>query len=431
MTAGPRRLAVVALVVFTLVVVSVVPWRRGAIYAGGADAVVVAKALVALVALAAAAALFAAARMRGSTGARSLTLLVAIACVSALGALSTGDPDASLVLVVRLLIASATVVLVVRSVAPEVVITALLTAMGAVAVFTAVTGLLAGVTDGRLAGGLPEMAPNVLAGLAGPPVLGIAALFARRGIRAWSGLAFVVLVAIVLATGSRTSLLVVVVGVVLTLAHSRRLPASTVVATIAAVPVLAGIVLLTDTVGQAVSRGQNLQELSSFSSRTVAWDAVLATPFDTWAKWIGVGLAAKTVEVQERWRDSQVLDSSWVSIIAQAGIVGTVLLVVWVIGVVAASVRDRRLGGLTTPLLVLILIRSFTENGLVESSSTFVLFLAVSLVLEPASRFPDLSRPPGDYRLAEPLPRIAAPSLTRATKEHSAVSPAPATGRDG
>jgi hypothetical protein len=421
MTSTPRRLSAAVLLVFVLLVVSVVPWRRGAIYTGGADSVVVAKAVVAIVALGLAAAVYVVSRRRGTVGARGLTLIVAIAAVSTLGALSTTDPGPSLVLVVRLLIATATIVLVVRVAPPLTVISMVLAAMGAVAVFTALSGLLVGITDGRLAGGFPEMAPNVLAGLAGPPALGLTAYIARRGIRPASGLLFVTFVAIVLATGSRTSLLVVVVGIVLVLLHSSRLPASTAIAGIAAVPVLVGLLALNDSVSQALSRGQNAQELLTLSARTVAWEAVLSTPFDTWDKWIGVGLASKTVEVQERWRDVQVLDSSWVSSIAQAGVIGTILLAVWVIWTLADSVRNRELRAITTPLLVLVLIRSFTENGLYESSATFVLFLVLALVLEPTTRFPVAATVPTRYLLAAPLPHT--------TREHSGVATAAAIVR--
>src|SRR5690606_27210656 len=129
-------------------------------------------------------------------------------------------------------------------------------------------------------------------------------------------------------------------------------------------------------------RGQSYEEPVAVSSRTGAWEVGLATALDQWEKWIGIGLAAKLVPVQERWRDEQVLDSSWVSILAQAGLIGTVLLLAWVVMTSAESIRRRDLAALTTPLLAVILIRSITENGLIESSPTFVLFLTIALVLE-------------------------------------------------
>ncbi|MCU1421123.1 MAG: hypothetical protein JWN36_774, partial [Microbacteriaceae bacterium] len=46
----------------------------------------------------------------------------------------------------------------------------------------------------------------------------------------------------------------------------------------------------------------------------------------------------------------------------------------------------------------------YTENGLIESSPTFMLLLALSLVLEPGPRYPGRARPQRPYALAEPLP---------------------------
>lgn len=376
-----RRLWVALFVVFLLVVLSVVPWRRGAIYSGGVDIVVVAKAVLSFVAFGLAVGVRALGERRPIVGARSLTLLSAITAVSALGAIGAGDPSPSLVLVVRIVIVAATVAVLVAAADARTVLVTLLAAMGAVAAVSGLTGAVMGDAT-RLAGGVPEMAPNVLAGLAAPPLIGVAVDLARRGIRPAGGVAFLGLLAIVLATGSRTSLAVALLGILLVLLHVRRLPPSVMIAAIATVPAVYALFAFTDGAAQSLSRGQSLDEIATLSSRTVAWEAVLATPVDTWDKWIGVGLAAKLVPVQERWRDEQVLDSSWVSVIAQAGLIGTVLLLAWVVMTVAASLRRRDLAALTTPLLAVILIRSFTENGLIESSATFVLFLAVALVLE-------------------------------------------------
>jgi hypothetical protein len=393
-----RRLWVALLAVFLLVVLSVVPWRRGAIFDGGVDTVVIAKAIISFLAFGLALAVRAASAHRGVVGLRSLALLAGITAVSALGAIGAGDPMPSLVLTVRIVIVAATVVVLVAAAPPRTALMTLLAAMGAVAVFSGLTGAIIGGSD-RLAGGIPEMAPNVLAGLAGPPLIAVALDLASRGIRWSSGSAFAALLAIVLATGSRTSLAVVLVGILLVLLHVRRLPASVMIVAIASVPAVFALFAFNDTVARSLSRGQSIDELATLSSRTVAWEAALATPFDTWDKWIGIGLAAKLVPVQERWRDEQVLDSSWVSIIAQAGIIGTALLLAWVVATVADSIRRRDLAMLTTPLLAVILIRSFTENGLIESSSTFLLFLAIALTLEPGSRNPAPPRH-GSYRLA-------------------------------
>lgn len=398
-----KRFALVFLVL-VLAVVSVVPWRRGSIYSGGADPVVVAKAVVGLIAFGSAVALRSTARVATSIGVRTLSLLAGIVLVSAVGAFAAGDGVAASVLTIRIALVAVTVVIVTKSAPPLIVLSALLAALGAVAVVSALTGAMQGFTDGRLSGGIPEMAPNVLAGLAAPPAIGLAADVVRRGVRLPNTAALVAMISIVVYTESRTALIVVMVGVALALLCGRKVAPSTAIVAIVAAPILYAVVTFTDTATQLLARGQNVQELSTLSSRTVAWEAVLARPFDSWGKWIGVGLAAKTVAVQQRWRNEQVLDSSWVSVIAQAGIIGATLLVIWIVITSIESLRRRELRAVAAPLLAMLLIRGFTESGLIDSSATFLLFLTVSLILEPGTRFPGRSKPQPRYQLAAPLP---------------------------
>jgi len=108
--------------------------------------------------------------------------------------------------------------------------------------------------------------------------------------------------------------------------------------------------------------------------------------------------------VQQRWRDEQVLDSSWVSAIAQAGIIGATILAIWIVITSVESLRSRELRALTVPLLAMLLIRGFTESGLIDSSATFLLFLTISLILEPGTQFPGKSKSLPHYQLATPLP---------------------------
>jgi hypothetical protein len=394
--------------ILTLVVVSVVPWRTNDIYDGGADSVVIAKALVSISALGLSFLYYLRSPVKGTVGVRTLTLFLGIVVISALGAMAAGEASAALVLTVRILIVAATVTLVVKSSPPLTVLSTLLAALGAVAIVSAVTGAAHGLDDGRLAGGVPQMAPNVLAGLAAPPALGLAAHIVRVGLRPWNVGLLLGFVVIVFATGSRTALIVVFVGIACAFLAGGRLPASTAIMTIAVIPFAYALVVFTDTVATTFARGQSIEQISTLSSRTVAWQAVLSTPTDSWAKWIGIGLAAQTVEVQQRWRDVQVLDSSWVSVIAQAGVIGTLLLVIWCVMTSVESVRTRGLSALTTPLLIMLLIRSFTENGLIESSPTFLLFLAISLVLEPGTKFPGKTTRGIEYPLAIPLPALRA-----------------------
>ncbi|MHA6669455.1 O-antigen ligase family protein [Homoserinimonas sp. A447] len=371
-----------------LVVLSVVSWRPDTLYAGGADPVVIAKALVALTAFLFALAIYHRNRMRGRVGIRSLSFLIAIVAVSCLGALAAGDPVPSLVLAVRIILVAATVYTLSCTTTPLDLLRSLLIAMGILSIIGAVTGIPEFLAEGRLASGIPAMRPNELAGLAAPPLVGLAIEITRAGLRTHTAVLMLSFSVIVLATGSRTTLFVAVLAIVLTIMLSWPLPQSAGIVLILLAPVAYTIVAFTDLVAQVAVRGQNLQELATLSSRTIAWQAVLDIPMDTWHKWIGAGLAVKTVEVDERWWETQVLDSSWVSVLSQTGIIGLVLVFVWVFLTLVESGRSPQLRNLTFPLLVLLLVRSVAENGLVESSVIFVLFFCISLLLEPGHRSP-------------------------------------------
>jgi O-antigen ligase len=399
-----RSLWVLLFGVLTVVVVSAVPWRTGDIYNGGVDPVVIAKAIVGITGFALALLLYFWSTARGRVGVRSLSLFAGIVLISTIGAIAAGNAGAALVLTVRIVLMAATVVAVVKSAPPMVVLTAMLAALGAVAIVSAATGAAYGFHGGRLSGGIPQMAPNGLAGLAAPPAIGLAADIVKRGIRPWNAGLLLVQLVIIFATGSRTTLIVTVVGIGLTLLFARRIAVSTAIASIVAVPFFYVIAAFTGTVATLLARGETIDQISTLNSRTVAWEAVLATPVDSWDKWIGVGLAAKTVAVQQLYRDVQVLDSSWVSVIAQAGIIGTVLLVIWFVTTSWESFRRSALTPIAVPLMAILLIRSFTENGLIESSPTFMLFLAISLFLEPASRMAGNEKRAAPYQLASPLP---------------------------
>jgi O-Antigen ligase len=407
-----RTLWVLVFSISLIAVISIVPWRRGGIYGGGVDRVVAAKAALELLAFGLAFALHATRRVVGSVGVRSLSLLAGIVIISTIGAFATGDGTASLVLSVRLAIVAATVVLIVKSAPPLIVLNSLLAAMAAVAIFAAVTGLSHGLNGGRLSGGIPNFQANMLAGLAAPSAVAIGAYIARRGFRLWSLALLALLGGIVFATGSRTALLVVFVGLILAVLTASRIPISTMIVALISAPLVYCVFAFTNTIPDVVARGQNTDQLLSLTSRTVAWDAVFAIPNDSWPKWIGFGLAAKTVAVQDRFRNVQVLDSSWVSVLAQAGIIGTLLLAIWVALTTVDSLTNPGLRGLALPLLAALLIRSVTESGLVDSNSMFLLLLTISLVLERGTKYPSANTPPPQFQMATPLPFTTRPKVS-------------------
>lgn len=400
MSASPRSRGSAALVgIWLLVVLSVVSWRPDTLYDGGADPVVIAKALVAFTAFGCAIAVCTTRPTRGRVGIRSSFFLLTTVAISCLGALATGDAMPSLVLAVRIVLVAATVYVLTITAAPVHVLRTLLIAMGILTVVGAVTGIPELLAEGRLASGIPAMRPNELAGLAAPPLVGLAVEIARRGMTTRTAALMLGFTVILFATGSRTTLLVTVIAIVLAIALSWPVPHSTGIALILLVPVSYAIVAFTDVVSQVAVRGQSLDQLMTLSARTVAWEAVLDIPMDTWLKWIGAGLAVKTVEVDQRWWDTQPLDSSWVSVLGQAGILGLALVSFWVLLTVIDSARSSELRTITLPLLALLLIRSLAENGLIESSVIFVLFFCISLMLEPGHRDPVHQQKPVQYPL--------------------------------
>src|SRR5690606_42051061 len=58
---------------------------------------------------------------------------------------------------------------------------------------------------------------------------------------------------------------------------------------------------------------------------------------------------------------------SWISLLAQSGIIGTVIAAVWIAGVVFRAMKTAKARTLYLPLLAFILVRSFMENGLIDA----------------------------------------------------------------
>jgi hypothetical protein len=219
MTAQPRfavRLAAL------LVVIGAVGWRRGEYFAGSLDPVVVAKACVSLLALALALVAVSAqpaARRRLGTG--SLWLLGILLGGSVFGALTYGNLVAGGVVAVRVALIGATMVLLLRAASGLQVLMSIAWACGIVAVTAALTGLPT-LAEGRLAGRIPAIDPNELALLAGVVVVVLAwrAVLGEAGLAAAVPAAF--FLAVVWATGSRTGLLMLLLGVLVMALYVRR-----------------------------------------------------------------------------------------------------------------------------------------------------------------------------------------------------------------
>jgi hypothetical protein len=427
---GAQRPVWLMIVVWLLVVASIITWRRGQIFTGTIDVVVVAKAIVALVATSIAAVLALSAPRRRRVGGISLGFISLIAAISLLGSMLGYETGSSVILVVRILLLALTVLMLVSIYPTTSIIWTLLAAMGAVGLFASITGFDSYLVDGRLFGGIPPLAPNELSALLLPPIVGLTYIIVRRGLVIWALIPLLALMAATYATGSRTGLAVMALGIVLALLFARPLTHAVVVTILTLVPIIYIGLTFTSVLEQTVSRGQDTSTLLTFTGRTVAWTAVLSTPTDSWQWWIGQGLALKKVAVPGQYWNQQVLDSSWISSIAQTGLIGTTLLLAFVIFAFVRSSKNLKLRGLTTPLLVLIVVRSFFENGLVESSVTFTVFFTLSVLLESGThdtfRSVHHAYRPTSISLAEPrilsFPATLTPRFAQKTSRKTALS---------
>ncbi|MER1995483.1 MAG: O-antigen ligase family protein [Arthrobacter sp.] len=388
--------------IWLLLLGSTVAWRKGFYYDGGADAVVLAKAACQALACLLAVALAACAPQRRKIPGWPFLLLVLFVSVSLLGAVAVGDVGASAVLAARLLLVAAAVGFLLAASTTQSALKPLLVAMAIVGLVSAASGLPGLLSGQRLAGVFPPLHANAIAMLCGVPAIALAHNLLRgKGTFVQVSLLGVLLGA-VLATESRTALLGLALAAAVIVLSLRRMRRSVAVGLLALGTVILPALLYTPALMNMVMRPGSAS-LLTLNSRTLAWETVLDTSARTWERWVGGGLSIKTVAVEGQYWDSQVLDSSWISALAQAGVLGTLVLAVWSICLLSRSLR-RAPDSFLPAMLLFLLLRSFLENGLTEVSTSFLLFFAISLVVwepragaaeaAPARSYPAITRPP-------------------------------------
>jgi O-antigen ligase len=379
-----RRRRRLSFLIAALLVIGTVDWRRGAYFSGSLDPVVVAKAAVTLLALLLAFAMAQQSPARRRLGTGSLWWLGVVLGSSVFGALGAGTFLAGAVVAVRVAIVGATVFFLLRAVPVEQLLGDVAWACAGVAVVSAGTGLPT-LSSGRLAGGIPAMDPNALALLTGVVVvlLGWRAVMGRAG---WpSAAAAVAFLGVMWVTGSRTAVLMLLLGVLVMLLHIRRPRVGLVVGGLVLVAVAAVAAVTTGAVSGFAER--NGTGADSLDSRFVAWRAALSLADTFWRTAFGSGLSMKIIPVHGPWRDTQPLDSSWVSLFVQAGVLGLAVSAAWVGWVVRNACRaPHRHRVLFLGLVIFLVGRSLLESGLFDATPAFVLFLAVSLAAEGGSR---------------------------------------------
>ena len=374
----------VAAVTFMLLASTVV-WRRGDIFTGGVDVVVAGKGLLSVLALAVA---FFTAVSRGAArrklGTGSLWFLGVLLTASVFGALTYGTLIPSGVIAVRVAIVALTVFLLLRTAPPHQVLAGLVWSSGVIAVVGAGTNL-GSAGSGRLEGGLPPLNPNELAMLASFVVLAVAWQIVLGEVRWYLWATAGIFLGIVWLTGSRTGLLMLVAALVVMAAHMRRpSPALVVSALVAAAT---GILLATYTGGVIEFLERDGTGTSTLDSRFIAWSAAETWAETGWQTAFGGGLSVKLIPVAGQWWDTQLLDSSWVSALVQAGLVGLVTAVVWVLWVLrGARLAPRPYRILFLGMLVYIVGRSVLESGLFDATPAFLMFMTISILGEGGAR---------------------------------------------
>jgi hypothetical protein len=129
------------------------------------------------------------------------------------------------------------------------------------------------------------------------------------------------------------------------------------------------------------TRGEDSQQLTSLTGRTNFWGAVLAEQRPETNKILGSGLSADSI-------DGLPIDSSWLSIYQDQGIVGEVIIATMLLLLLLTALMRPRgpTRAIALFLIVYCLIASITETGLGEASQYLLdLTLAASLIAPPVA----------------------------------------------
>lgn len=384
-----------------MLVMSVVTWRAQTVFGGGLDSVVLAKAGLGCMALALAWAARVTTRHPEPMSNVFVWLAVTYVVVSSFGAWSAGGLRVSGVISIRVLLMVVTLILLVKAFPRLQVLNDLLVSFAIVAIVSAVTGLPSLASSGRLHGGLPQMHSNELSLLCAIPLIGLIHLVLQHRATARHAALFVALFSALIATGSRTALITVILAALVILVQTRRFPTWVALLLTTLVPILLYVATRTEALNAYFDRqGPGEGDLSTLNSRSVVWTASLDYAQTSWTTWLGSGLAVKRIPVSGQFWDVQNLDSSWVSALVQAGWVGAILLAVWVTLLIGATVRtERPMRLILQGVLAALLLRSLLESGLVDGSPAFLAFFLVSLISGPRQwTWRSAETPPGQSR---------------------------------
>jgi len=202
--------------------------------------------------------------------------------------------------------------------------------------------------------------------------------------------------AILVLTHTRTALLAMIVGLLVggaSLFLAKRRVRRT-FATVLLVVVVVGIPAL-PLLTHWLARGENSQNLQNLTGRTKAWTAALSIHRPTTNVIFGSGLSNDAVNGSSDPAENGLpIDSSWISIYQDQGIVGEVLVgAIFIVLLLTTLCRARGpTRALALFLIVYCLITGFSESGLGGASPYLLdLTVAASLVTFPSATGTDLT----------------------------------------
>lgn len=370
------------ILIFLLLVVSAVAWRKGAYYSGGTDGVVLGKAALSMVALF----LAVTAPRRGASWSNLRAGLVPwlglYLTLGSIGALLHGSGVPSIVLALRVGVLATTLVLLFRCYPRHHVLSALTTAMAVLAAFGSATGIGSLAAEGRLYGGIPPLNANEIALLMSVPLVCLVWRCVHRVATTREVLAIPPLLGIVFLTGTRTGLAALLLALAVVVMMAPRIPFPVFSLGVMTIPTLIYVAFFTPLLDEYATRGDTASVLT-LNSRTVAWRAALDHPEGLTERMFGLGLSVKEIPVSAMYRNEQILDSTWISAVVQTGVLGVVVLGLLVIVTVLRALNlAPPYRSLTVAVLLMLLVVSLLESGLFDTSVAFIAFFSFGFVAQ-------------------------------------------------
>jgi len=206
-------------------------------------------------------------------------------------------------------------------------------------------------------------------------------------------------VAVLLLTHTRTALVAMLLGLLVagtSLFVERRRVRKTFVSVLIVVVVIG--IPASPFLASWLTRGESSQELQNLTGRTVAWSLVLSNHRPTTNVIFGSGLSNDSVNGQaDPAMDGLPIDSSWISIYQDQGIVGEVLVGLALLVLLFTALYRARGPSRAMALFLIIycLIAGISESGL-GGASQYLLDLAVaaSLLTLPSATSTELTLTP-------------------------------------